>query len=121
MKLRTVIAAAFAAFALGLAAPAGAVAAPISTDYCTYSLRGGGSHAPDNDVKQIWDQMEVQYGWNITNSWAESWYRISADNLQVTWVFYGGGYVARYVFACWRTDAGVYHDDDMRLVHGPRP
>jgi hypothetical protein len=119
MKLRAVLTAAFAAFTLALVAPAGAAADPISTDYCTYSLRGGGSHAPDNDIKRIWDHLEAVYNWNITNSWADQWLRISADHLRVSWVFYGGGLTARGIFDCWRT-AGVYHDDYWGLVHGPR-
>jgi hypothetical protein len=44
--------------ALALATPAQAV----TWDYCAYSLRGGGTLAPDHDVRRVWDQLEASRG-----------------------------------------------------------
>jgi hypothetical protein len=100
---------------LVMAAPA--QADPISFDYCEFSLRGGGTLAPDNDIKTFWDRYEANTGRNIVSST-----RTATNPNEPQWValqfafLNAQGEVLTYKwFNCWRDGflvTGQYHDDE---------
>jgi hypothetical protein len=94
-----------------------AQADPISFDYCEFSLRGGGSLEPDNDIKRFWDRYERNTGRNIvsstrtaTNPNNDQWVALQFGFLN------GQGEVLTYKwFNCWRDNflvTGQYRDDE---------
>ena len=105
-----------------LAAPAAAEANPApSLAYCAGvgtefpgSLRGGGSLAPDNDIRQRWDWYQSQ-GINIVRSyWSGEWYTQTHD-VQVKWIYEaadGRKLAAWAICYDYRNDfvGGSYHD-----------
>jgi hypothetical protein len=90
--------------ALAMAAPA---QADISVDYCNASLRGGGSLAPDNDIKIVWDSIESFYTYDIVRSSLYRSRRDGPDNVYMQYFFYAadGTIIAYPDFRCYR-DAG---------------
>jgi hypothetical protein len=104
-----------------VSAPA-AQAAAISLDYCDYSLRGGGSLAPDNEIRAEWDHIEAA-GADIVSSYIY-WYNSysSGNDLRVSYRFVraGGNVEHASVFRCWRdplTSTGTYHDGILSHGH----
>ena len=65
--MKKMVAAFTGIFAVLLVTSATAMAVP-SYDYSVYSLRGGGTLAPDNDVKENWDWLENNLGWDVVSS-----------------------------------------------------
>jgi hypothetical protein len=101
---------------LVLAAPA--QAAPISFDYCELSLRGGGSLAPDNDIKIWWDAYENITGQNIVSSSRSGAGYVNgyAQWVQLRFTFFNGAGqpLTTKWFECWReglVPSGTYHDN----------
>lgn len=87
-----------------------AEAAWISVDYCDYSLRGGGSLAPDNDIQA----MLNHYGAAYYYIWESR--QIDANQTVIRYRVYGGavGYsvIVTQWAGCyrWQYDSYVYHD-----------
>jgi hypothetical protein len=99
---------------LVLAAPA--QAARISFDYCESSLRGGGSLAPDNDIKIFWDRYESTTGRDIVSSsrTAAKWNNEQWVAMQFVFLDGLGNPIVWKWFNCWRDGYvwnGQYHDD----------
>jgi len=90
-----------------------AQAEPISIEYCDFSLRGGGTLAPDNDIKTFWDDLESSLGIDIVASKAMDSYR-SGDDIAIRYDFIkSDGVVAGSpTFQCYRIN-GVYHDSRL--------
>lgn len=94
-------------------AAAAAPAQAVTYDYCNTSLRGGGSLAPDNDIRREWDRIQ-SLGYNLTSSYATGWFggdgtrTVGAD-----WIFWraNGGYFTG-TFGCsdFRASGGRYDD-----------
>lgn len=84
------------------------------------SLRGGGSLAPDNDVKQLWDDMERILNINIVSSWAGyQWSYIGDHYLYGDWKFLRANgliYTRRMYCKDARSTGGHYTDG---RVDGP--
>ena len=98
-----------------------AQAAPISTEYCNISLRGGGSLAPDNDIKAFWDKFERDTGRNIAYSVSSSWVRHREQHVSGLYSFYNSAnqLLTSNRFHCWRSgfsSLGTYHDDNLPPV-----
>ena len=112
------IAAAIGTVAATLVLAASAEAAPISYDYCETSLRGGGSLAPDNDVKTFWDYYENATGLNIVSSSRSGATYVNgyAQWVQLRFTFFNGAGqpLTSKWFECWRdglVPSGTYHDN----------
>lgn len=117
-------------FALGavlfaFAVPAAsAQAAPISVDYCDYSLRGGGSLAPDNDVKLLWDSIEANERIDVVSSQAYDWIRYNDQDLVALWRYNTSAGSRWAYFECYRDNysaSGAYHDIRKRYLGSTYP
>jgi hypothetical protein len=101
---------------LVLAAPAQAThSAPISFDYCDYSLRGGGTH-PDNDLKRWWDAYEWQYKVDLVSSAIVDRGRVNDQHVRIRYALYNarGQLEATPLFRCLRYleyDGHPYNDE----------
>lgn len=94
------ITATMGSFALLLVTATFALAVP-SYDYCAYSLRGGGTLQPDNDVKANWDWLEVHYNWNITSSYPGDDY-VQGDGRYIQWNYWrANGALHQSWFLCY--------------------
>lgn len=94
-------------------APSLAYCAGVGTDF-PGSLRGGGTLAPDNDIRIYWDYLQSR-GYNITSSAWTGWWATGQHDLRVQWAYWASGVGWLYVtFVCYdyRTDypGGAYHD-----------
>jgi hypothetical protein len=97
--------------ALVLAAPAAAHISP-TIQYCESSLRGQTGQAPDNDIKRIWDYLEVNLGRDIYQSRSISARRVNDHHLRMQFRYYmTDGTTLDAVFRCWWGADGIYHDD----------
>jgi hypothetical protein len=89
------------------AAPAHAV----THSYCTSSLLGGGSLAPDNDISAWWNALENSYGLDIVAAYVAQ--RSGADGayqVNQRWAFQRrSGHVEYRWFICYGSGGG-YHD-----------
>lgn len=116
--VRLVTVAVVLAVAVPAAAPDAAPAAAISVDYCDYSLRGGGSLAPDNDIYEIWQLLESSGFGNVYAApYTGQFYYLAEQSVHIKIQFYAtkNGYT-RYRsawFQCYRdgwSPSGQYHD-----------
>jgi hypothetical protein len=94
---------------LVLAAPAQA----ITYSYCNTSLRGGGSLAPDNDIRREWDRLQA-LGYDLTSSYATDWFGGNGSRtVGAHWIFWrrNGSYFTG-LFGCsdFRSSGGRYDD-----------
>jgi hypothetical protein len=109
MRIAALIVAIIAA--LVLAAPAAAHISP-TIQYCESSLRGQTGQAPDNDIKRIWDYLEVNLGRDIYQSRSISARRVNDHHLRMQFRYYmTDGTTLDAVFRCWWGADGIYHDD----------
>lgn len=95
--------------AMMLMLPASAHA--VSYSYCDYSLRGGGTLAPDDDIRAAWTSFQ-NAGYNITSSYASQWFGgDGASSVSARWIFWraNGQYFTVY-FSCYGSGAS-YHDE----------
>jgi len=95
-----------------------ASAAPIDPGYCEHSLRGGGSLAPDNDVRRAWDQIQAA-GWNVISSYPVGawyvWYNSSNGDAQTSnrWRFVFSNFSywdAKVMCVRWGNNNSTYND-----------
>ena len=100
-----------------LAMAESAQAARISFEYCESSLRGGGSLAPDNDIKRYWDRYEATTGRDIVSSSRTAARWNNEQWVAMQFVFFDGlgNPIVWAWFNCWRDGFvfnGQYHDDE---------
>lgn len=99
---------------------ADASADPISVDYCLYSLRGGGTLAPDNDVGAEKNRLErngFPVGWSTDTGWLRD--PTTGQLLYIYYDYHGkagtqyADVIVKTTFACYRDGyvaSGAYHD-----------
>jgi hypothetical protein len=115
-EVKKLLAAFLVAFSiLGYSATAEANGPP-STHYCELSLLGGGSLAPDNDIKRRWNWYENNYGVNIVAAFWTGAYYTGAHVTNMLFVYKRANGSAYYLYAScsdYRNEfvGGTYHDD----------
>lgn len=116
-KLVSLLAAMFLAAAAPVVLPASSIANPApSYSYCEKSLLGGGTLAPDNDIKRRWNWYENNYGVNIVAATFTGNAFTQSHDVQMQWRYTranGAIYYAWAICADYRNEfpGGTYQDD----------